>query len=238
MQINDTYMKMLYEAERAIHGANELAEIESKVKSEYERCKKELNNAKEAKKTNLPLIFVFLGIIVVLFLGSAASINKAIVLRNLCRILLVVAAFAELAVLSEVITAPGKIKRAEAALANTEKAMSDYEKLLHERTKDLSVGIQLWKTLMPKECIVPQYARKYISFFENHQATTEAEARNLFDLFLHRERMEGLAEQQLASIQASNAAILAAANRAADAASAAASATRDLNQTANYIRSK
>lgn len=231
-------MKMLYEAERAIGGANELAEIGGKAKREYEKCKKEINDATKNRKANLPLVFVFLGIAVVLFLGSAASINKAIVLRNLCRILLVVAVFAEFAVLSEVITAPGKIKRAEAALAKAEKDLADYEKLFQERTKDLSVGIQLWKTMMPQECILPRYARKYISFFENRQAATEAEARNLFDLFLHREKMEGLAAQQLASVQASNAAILAAANRAADAASAAASATRDLNQTANYIRSK
>lgn len=149
-----------------------------------------------------------------------------------------VAAFCDIAILSDIVTGPGKIKRAEAALANAEKALADYEKLFQDRAKDLSVGIQLWRTMMPQECINPKYARKYISFFEHGQATTEAEARNLFDLFLHREKMEQANAQQLAAIQAGNAAIIAAANRAADAANSAASATRDLNRTANYIRSK
>lgn len=230
-------MKMLYEAERAIRGANELAAIESKVKPEYEKCKKDLDLAK-SNKNDGPLLRILLGVTVLLFLGSSASINDAVVLRNLCRILLVIVGLFDLSVLSEIITGPAKIKSAEEALAKAEKDLADYEKLFQERTKDLSVGIQLWKTMMPQECIHPHYARKYISFFENRQATTEAEARNLFDLFLHREKMEGLAAQQLESIQSSNTAILAAANRAADAANAAASATRDLNQTANYIRSK
>ena len=114
----------------------------------------------------------------------------------------------------------------------------DYEELFQERAKDLSVGIQLWKTMMPQECLIPKYARKYISFFEHGQASTEAEARNLFDLFLHREKMEETAKAQLLAIQTGNAAILAVANRAADAANAAAKAARDLDQTANYIRYK
>jgi len=238
MQANDTYLKMLYEAEKAIQGVNELAEIEGKVKPEYERCKEELDKVKSNKKKSIPLILVLLGVTVLLFLGSAAGINKAVVLRNFCRFLLAVAVFLDIATLSDIITAPGKIKRAEDALAKAEKAVADYEKLFQAKTKDLSVGIQLWKAMMPQECIVPKYARKYISFFEHGQAATEAEARNLFDMFLHREKMEKMVAEQLASVQASNAAVLSAVNRAADAANAAASATRDLNQTANYIRSK
>ena len=116
--------------------------------------------------------------------------------------------------------------------------LAAYEKLFDERKADLFIGIKLWQSMMPEECVVPAYARKYISFFEHGQATTEAEARNLFDLFLHHERMENMSAQQLAAIQAGNAAIVAAANRAADAADATASAARDLNLTANYIRAK
>lgn len=238
MQVNDTYMKMLYEAEHSIAGANELAKIEAQVKPAYEECKKQLALAKSNKNKCFPIFLAILGVVIILFLGSAASINKAVVLRNFCRILLVIAGFADICFLSEAITAPGKVKRAETALAKAEAAVADYEKLFQERTKDLYVGIHLWKTMMPQECINPAYARKYISFFENGQASTEAEARNLFDQFLHWEKMEDMAAQQLASTQSANAAILAAASRAADAAENAAKATRDLNQAANYIRSK
>lgn len=149
-----------------------------------------------------------------------------------------IAGIADISVLSEIVTAPGRIRRAEEALAEAEKDLADYEELFQERAKDLSVGIQLWKTMMPQECLIPKYARKYISFFEHGQASTEAEARNLFDLFLHREKMEETAKAQLLAIQTGNAAILAVANRAADAANAAAKAARDLDQTANYIRYK
>lgn len=149
-----------------------------------------------------------------------------------------IAGIADISVLSEIVTAPGRIRRAEEALAKAEKDLADYEELFQERAKDLSVGIQLWKTMMPQECLIPKYARKYISFFEHGQASTEAEARNLFDLFLHREKMEETAKAQLLAIQTGNAAILAVANRAADAANAAAKAARDLDQTANYIRYK
>lgn len=74
---------MLYEAERAIGSTNELAAIESKVKPEYEKCKKELAAAKSNKKGSIPLLLILLGVTVLLFLGSAASINKAVVLRNI-----------------------------------------------------------------------------------------------------------------------------------------------------------
>ena len=130
-----------------------------------------------------------------------------------------------------------EINKTQKMIAETEEAIAQSDALLNQKCREL-VGLQLWKSMMPQECLIPQYARKFISFIETDQATTLAEARNLFDLFLHREKMEGLAAKQIEALQASNAAILAAANRAADAANAAASATRDLNQTANYIRSK
>lgn len=238
MQVNETYMKMLYEAERAIQATNELAEIKSKVTNEYEKCKEDLEKAKSSKKGGVPLLLILLGVTVLFFFGSAGSVNKLFILRLLCRIPLAIMLFLDLAVISDFITSPKKIKKAEAALADAKRAMADYEKKFKNSQEDLSIGIQLWRTLMPQECMVPRYARKYISFFENRQATTEAEARNLFDLFLHREKMEGLAAKQIEAIQISNAEIISAANRATDAANAAASATRALDQTANYIRSK
>lgn len=130
-----------------------------------------------------------------------------------------------------------EVKKTQKMIAETEAAIVQSDALLVSKSKEL-VGLQLWRSMMPLECVYPQYARKFISFIENDQATTLAEARNLFDMFLHREKMEKMAAEQLASVQASNAAVLAAVNRATDAANAAASATRDLNQTANYLRSK
>lgn len=68
MNANDTYLKMLYEAERAIQGANELAAIESKVKPEYEKCKDYLEKVKSNNNGLGPLSLILLGVTVLLFL--------------------------------------------------------------------------------------------------------------------------------------------------------------------------
>lgn len=139
--------------------------------------------------------------------------------------------------LLSIVKSKNDISKTQQMIAETEAAIVQSDALLNKMCREL-VGLQLWRSLMPQECLIPRYARKFISFIETDQAATLAEARNLFDLFLHREKMEQGNAQLRASIQAGNAAIIDAANRAAAAANAAASATRNLNQTANYIRSK
>lgn len=153
---------MLYEAERAIGSTNELAAIESKVKPEYEKCKKELAAAKSNKKGSIPLLLILLGVTVLLFFGSAASINKAVVLRNICRILLVIAGIADISVLSEIVTAPGRIRRAEEALAKAEKDLAD-NVLFQNMPESISASLRTVKPvrkLRPEICLICSFTGK------------------------------------------------------------------------------
>lgn len=53
---------------------------------------------------------------------------------------------------------------------------------------------------MPAECRNPEYARVFIEFLENGRADTIKEAKSCFDDYLHREKMEQLAREQLNEI--------------------------------------
>lgn len=89
--------------------------------------------------------------------------------------------------------------------------------LVHENNNDLSI----WKNVCPKECADARYLRTFVSYYEDGRADNLKEGYALFEQMLHRERMEGHAQEQVRAAQAAEAA----ANRAAaDAASAKSSA--------------
>lgn len=58
----------------------------------------------------------------------------------------------------------------------------------------------------PQECVNPKYLRQFISYFENGRAGSLKEAKNLFDEFLHRQRLEQMAAAQAKSAQEAKAA--------------------------------
>ena len=85
---------------------------------------------------------------------------------------------------------------------------------------------QIWA---PEECSDPVHFRKFINFFETGRAQNFNEARNLFDEYIHRVKMEQLAANQVsASLSAA-----AAASAAASASLRAASAAEDARDAAN-----
>ncbi len=109
--------------------------------------------------------------------------------------------------------------------------LAEARKELEEWRKRCDDDIALMPYFCPKGCYNgPQYMRKYVSFFEEGRADTIKEARNLFDEWMHRKRMEQKADAQYAATQeaiaAANAARVAADSAATTASQAKASADR------------
>lgn len=88
--------------------------------------------------------------------------------------------------------------------------------LVQENNNDLSI----WKYVFPKECVGARHLRIFVSYYEDGRADNLKEGYALFEEMLHREKMEGLAQEQVRSAHAAEAA----ANRAASDAAAAKSA--------------
>lgn len=237
MQVDQTYMNKLYEAEAAAKAFNRI-QAKAMVVREHFECESKLLDAQSAKKRSVPLFFLALGLTILLLVGSSKSINDAVVLRNICRILFVISALTTVSNFFECFASPVRLREAENALVQAERALAEYKQMEKKYYSEHHQGNMYLSTMMPRECYTPAYARKYISFFETGMATTEREARMLFEEFMHRERMEAYAAQQVGAIQAGNAEIIAAANRAADAADSAARAARSIDRDTTYMRSK
>ena len=115
---------------------------------------------------------------------------------------------------------------------------NEAKKQLEECGKKCDEAISLIPYFCPKECYDPRMLRKYISFFEEGRADTIKEARNLFDEWMHRERMEKKADAQYAATQDAIAAAYAAKNAAEAAKNSADTAKNSADTAALYSRYK
>lgn len=104
--------------------------------------------------------------------------------------------------------------------------------LVQENNNDLSI----WRHVCPKECWDARYLRTFVSYYEDGRADSLKEGYALFEEMLHRERMEGLAQEQVRSAHAAEAAANAAANAANRAAADASQAKTAANNAAYWSR--
>ena len=125
------------------------------------------------------------------------------------------------------------------SLLNLKKSVPQLESELKEITAQLEqvkeknnawLVIRAW--ICPPEYSYPEHMRMFVSYFEDGRVSSMKEARNLFDQYIHRVRMENTANAQLAAVRADDARI-AAQNAAFTAQQAKYSADRAAYQTRN-----
>ena len=119
--------------------------------------------------------------------------------------------------------------KAEAAAAHEQ-----VERMKQEYKTDML--IRQW--ICPKECLYPRYLRIFVSYFEDGRADSLKEAYALFDEMLHREKMEGMAQEQVRHAQAAESAAYAAMNAANQAAADASRAKNSADWAAFNTRFK
>ncbi len=130
----------------------------------------------------------------------------------------------------ETVTLKRDIKKYNAERPKFFADFAEANKQLEECSKRCDEAIALIPYFCPKECYDPRKLRKYISFFEEGRVDTIKEARNLFDEWMYRERMEQKTDMQLEETQ--NA--IAAANAARAAAENAANTARQAKTSADW----
>lgn len=112
------------------------------------------------------------------------------------------------------------------------------EKDLMQLKEQYGTDIRMHQWLFPKQCLYPRYTRIFISYFEDGRADSLKEAYALFDEMLHREKMEGLAQEQVRHAQAAESAAYAALNAANQAAADASRAKNSADWAAFNTRFK
>jgi len=111
----------------------------------------------------------------------------------------------------------------EKTITQTKSDIAKSTQLISRKVREMA-GMQIWKTMMPKECLIPEYARQFINYIETNQVSSLQDANMMFDRFLHREQMtEDWAE---------NAAIISAVSRVVNSADTAVRAPRRPAQNA------
>lgn len=118
--------------------------------------------------------------------------------------------------------------------AETAAAYAQVEQMKQQYKTDML--IRQW--ICPEQCWKPQYLRIFVSYFEYGRADSLKEAYALFDEMLHREKMEGLAHEQVRHAQAAEAAAYAAMNSANQAAADASRARSSADWAAFNTRFK
>ena len=112
------------------------------------------------------------------------------------------------------------VEERDQVAAQLQEASREVERLKEQYADDL----YLRQVACPRECVNPQYMRLFVSYFENGRADTMKEAWNLFDEYIHRERLEQMAADQVTAARAAQYAAERAATTASEAKSAADSA--------------
>lgn len=223
-------LSQLYEAERSAQALYPVVQKEIALNQEKQKLQEALSS-KESDKS----MALFWGIgglvaaIISLICAAVANSIGSMIFAFVCAIFAVI----------KFLSVPIKlieIKSFKEDIANADARIAETQNLLAQMRCELALGIQIYQTMMPQDCILPNYARKFISYIETDQATSIPEARKLFEEFLHREKMEALAAQQIIAASAASAATIAAINRATDAANNAASAARNAEMNTAYLR--
>lgn len=129
-------------------------------------------------------------------------------------------------------------KRCEKEIEELKTAVAQAKMEMDQRKEQYKIDMLVRQWICPKECIYPRYLRSFISYFEDGRADSLKEAYALFDEMLHREKMEGLAQEQVRHAQAAESAAYAALNAANQAAADASRAKNSADWAAFNTRFK
>ena len=211
-------LQSLHKAENDIHTfypiARRHAELQTRL-AILEQGYEEYSNDESLRQFNLQTIGYIIGAVITLILSI--TVSKFIlfgfagaVFWCLLRV--------------PVLLKTKKTKReTEEAIMETESDIAKSTQLISIKIREMA-GMQIWKTMMPKECLIPEYARQFINYIETNQVSSLQDANMMFDRFLHRE--------QMSEEWAENAAIISAVSRVVNSADTAARAPRRPAQNA------
>lgn len=129
-------------------------------------------------------------------------------------------------------------KKEAAALKELEVQIPQAEARLEQLKTEHAIDMKIRQVIFPQECLDPKYMRTFVSYFENGRASSLKEAYALFDELLHRERMEGYAQDQVQAARAAEYAAQNAANAANQAAANANQAKSSADWAAYWTRFK
>lgn len=231
-------IKLLRSIEPALEEKWQYADRVVRLESDGKDYLREPEEYEKDWKKILKIVYIAPIVIAVLtVLFTYISTTDGLLLPFLCSILsflgrfiLVVSIF--LAIFMTVVS-KHNIKKYKEEHSKLLAALDEANKQLEECGKRCDEAIGLIQYFCPKECYDPRNLRKYISFFEDGRADTIKEARNLFDEYMHRERMEQKADAQYAATQEAIAAAYAA-RVAADSAATTASQAKASADWAAY----
>lgn len=208
-------IKLLHRMESAL---GELLPCESRVldleeegKKYQEEPEKFSEGQKKLTKTICIAVIITAVVTVLLKILSAAGSFLCTLLLFPCTSLLIIGLIAAIYLKR---TTNAAIKKYKEERPKFLADLAEARRQLEECRKRCDPDVSLIQYFCPIECFKPRNLRKYISFFEDGRADTIKEARNLFDEWMHRERMEQKADAQYAATQEAIDAAYAAANAA------------------------
>lgn len=129
-------------------------------------------------------------------------------------------------------------KKCEQALPGLRAEVAEAQVKVEQMKQQYKTDMLIRQWICPEQCWKPRYLRTFVSYFESGRADSLKEAYALFDEMLHREKMEGLAHEQLRHAQAAESAAYAAMNAANQAAADASCAKNSADWAAFNTRFK
>lgn len=161
------------------------------------------DSAKAEGKIQMITLIIFSVAAVVLFILSAGAGTFGSFVLKFLGLGAVVCAVIQLVMM---IGNKSNVKKLEKTIAELTVQLSEAEAELNKMKEVYTADMLIRQWVCPAECQNPRYLRQFISFFENGRTDSLKEARNLFDEFMHRERMEKMAANQVSAARAAEAA--------------------------------
>ena len=129
-----------------------------------------------------------------------------------------------------------EIKKGKKAAPELEQNEQSAKQELEQAQKQYGDWLYIRQLICPAECAHPEYMRVFVKFVEDGRANSLSAAQNLFDEYLHRERMENMASQQVRAARAAQSAAYAAMVASQNAESAARQAKVSADNAAFHAR--
>ena len=211
-------MPWLQKMEIAVNTVAPFAQHFLRAKANKDGAASSINHLKSTCKAKTIAIILFAAAAILFFVLSAgAGMFAGLICKLLAFFFLicfVVGFFTALPDMTE-------LKKTKKRLPELEAEFEKAQALLETAKTQHNDWLVIRQWICPQECSSPAHMRMFVSYFEDGRASNLKEARNLFDQYMHRLRMEEAAQAQVAASQAAaNAAYdaMVAANNAASAA--------------------
>lgn len=231
MTSQEVLLKCLQCAEEAINNVYPYAVADIEAENKVKEKTIILDNAKNSVASTKKVLKISLVVSVIAFIFG--QIEE--VFGILAALFQIISGLAIFVLVCSIIVGVSQIvsksvEKSEKDLLQAQNYAAQVKNALTQKRNENKEGLGFYTNMMPRDCSMPENARLFVSFFETGRAQTLGDAVGLYDEYKHREKMEALANQQIAASNAAVNAAMYAAEQSINAMNAANRATNAANR--------